>query len=79
MDKEQERRERAYRIWEAEGRPEGLDQDHWRRAEEKHEATDREGADVTHANQQASDTFNDARNRPGSPTDVRPPSTVSPD
>jgi hypothetical protein len=30
---EQEIRERAYRIWEEDGRPEGRDRDHWYRAE----------------------------------------------
>ena len=36
LDEEQERlvRERAYRIWEEEGRPEGREADHWERARE---------------------------------------------
>lgn len=34
-DREQEQRERAYRIWEEEGRPEGLHEDHWKRAGEQ--------------------------------------------
>ncbi|MGO4352753.1 DUF2934 domain-containing protein [Rhizobium sp. RAF36] len=36
MDKDQERRERAYRIWEDEGRPHGKHDDHWQRAEDQH-------------------------------------------
>ena len=39
-DKDQKRRERAYKIWEDEGRPEGADLDHWQRAEDQHEATE---------------------------------------
>ncbi|MBB3447094.1 MULTISPECIES: DUF2934 domain-containing protein [unclassified Rhizobium] len=78
MDREQQRRERAYKIWEDEGRPDGQHADHWRRAEEQHEATEKEAADVTEANQNASDEFNgDNGNRPV--TDIRPPSTVTPD
>ena len=34
-NREREQRERAYRIWEEEGRPEGLHEDHWRRAGEQ--------------------------------------------
>lgn len=77
MDKEQQR-ERAYKIWEDEGRPEGLQEDHWRRAEDQHEATEQEAADVTDANQHASDQFNDG-DKAESLTDISPPSTVSPD
>jgi hypothetical protein len=32
MDDEQRIRERAHAIWEAEGRPEGCEKDHWQRA-----------------------------------------------
>jgi hypothetical protein len=78
MDKDQDRRDRAYKMWEDEGRPEGLHEDHWRRAEEQHEQTEQEAAEVTEANQQASDTFNGKGKKPASPTD-RPPSTISPD
>lgn len=42
---DEKRRERAYRMWEEEGRPEGRHLDHWRRAEEQHEETERE-ADI---------------------------------
>ncbi|TWI57420.1 Protein of unknown function (DUF2934) [Pseudomonas duriflava] len=34
MDLEQRIRERAYEIWEAEGRPDGQGFEHWRRAQE---------------------------------------------
>lgn len=33
--KEQAIRERAYAIWEEEGRPDGKDLEHWRRAEDE--------------------------------------------
>ncbi len=43
MDNSQEsRRERAYRLWEEEGRPEGRHLDHWQRAENQHEETEKE-------------------------------------
>lgn len=41
MDDEDERRKRAYRIWEKERRPEGQHLDHWQRAEDQHEMTER--------------------------------------
>lgn len=50
-DKEQKRRERAYRIWEDEGRVEGSHEDHWRRAEEQNGITEAEAAEITEANQ----------------------------
>lgn len=34
---EQKRRERAYKIWEDEGRVHGLHEDHWKRAREQPE------------------------------------------
>lgn len=43
MDNNEEKhRERAYRIWEEEGRPEGRHLDHWQRAEDQHEGTEKE-------------------------------------
>jgi len=47
MDREQELRERAYRIWEEEGRLNGNDREHWLRAKQQHEdrARDRGAAD----------------------------------
>lgn len=32
-DRDEQLRRRAYRIWEAEGRPDGMEADHWARAE----------------------------------------------
>ncbi len=78
MDRDQDHRDRAYKIWEHEGRPHGQHDEHWRRAEEQHEQTDQEAAEVTEANQHASDEFNGKGKPKGSPTD-RPPSTVAPD
>jgi hypothetical protein len=34
-DKEQKIRERAYRIWQDEGRPKGKDAEHWERARQE--------------------------------------------
>ncbi len=78
MDTEQEQRERAYKIWENEGRPDGQHDDHWRRAEQPHETTEQGAAEVTKANQHASDEFNGEGQKKTSPTD-RPPSSVAPD
>lgn len=78
MDRDQEQRERAYKIWEDEGRPEGQHDDHWRRAEEQHEKTDHEAAEVTDANQHASEEFNGEGQNKVPPMD-KPPSTVAPD
>lgn len=79
MDKDQERRERAYRIWEEEGRPDGKHENHWQRAEDQHAETERQAEEVTEANQHASDEFNGKRRKNSPGPDVRPPSTVAPD
>jgi hypothetical protein len=78
MDRDQQQRERAYKIWEDEGRPEGQHEDHWRRAEDRHEATEQEAPEITEANQYASDEFNGDKDATLA-TDIRPPSSVSPD
>ena len=78
MDKDQDQRERAYKIWEEEGRPDGQHDDHWRRAEEQHEKTEEEAAAVTEANQHASDEFNRKNRKKALPID-RPPSSGAPD
>ena len=54
-DREQRQRERAYQLWEAEGRQHGAHEDHWQRAEDQHELTEQESEDVTEANQIADD------------------------
>ena len=38
-DKERAQRERAYKIWEDEGRIDGSHEHHWQRAEERHETS----------------------------------------
>jgi hypothetical protein len=38
-NREERIREQAYRIWEEEGRPEGCEEEHWRRAEIEVEAS----------------------------------------
>ncbi|MDH4439098.1 MAG: DUF2934 domain-containing protein [Rhizobium sp.] len=78
-DREQLRRERAYKIWEDEGRPEGAHDDHWKRAEDQHELTEQESEDVTKVNQEAAEEF--ARDNKASQTalDKKATSAVSPD
>jgi hypothetical protein len=78
-DREQKLRERAYKIWEDGGRIDGSHEDDWRRAEEQHQETEREAAEVTEANKQASEKFRDGGNEDRSAADIRPPSTVAPD
>jgi hypothetical protein len=77
-DREQQQRERAYKIWEDEGRPEGAHEEHWRRAEVKDGSSGGE-EDVTKANQDANDQFNENGKGDRNPADIRPPSTVAPD
>lgn len=79
VDKEQQRRERAYKIWEDEGRPEGAHDDHWRRAEEQHELTEQESDDVTKVNQEVDDEFTKDDGKTETAADIKPPSAVSPD
>ncbi|KQV82151.1 DUF2934 domain-containing protein [Rhizobium sp. Root1220] len=79
MDREQDRRERAYKIWEDEGRPEGHHEDHWQRAEDQHEATEQEAANVAEANEHASGEFNNGKKKRSAVVDSRPPSIVAPD
>lgn len=79
MEREQQQRERAYKIWESEGRPESQHEDHWRRAQEQSGESEQQAADITEANQDASDKFNGSNNTPKSTGVARPPSTVSPD
>lgn len=78
-DKEQKLRERAYRIWEDEGRVDGLHDEHWRRATEEHDLSEQESEDVTKTNQEADDKFAGIDKESEKATDIRPPSTVSPD
>jgi hypothetical protein len=79
VDKEQQRRERAYKIWEDEGRPAGAHDDHWRRAEEQHELTEQESDDVTKVNQEVDDEFAKDDESIETAADIKPPSAVSPD
>jgi hypothetical protein len=78
-DREQRQRERAYGIWESEGRPEGRHEDHWKRAEEQHELTEQGSDDVTKVNQQTDDAFAHEAGSVRSAADIRPPSTSSSD
>jgi hypothetical protein len=43
MNLDERIRERAYQLWEAEGKPEGQDFEHWLRAREEVEPGDEEG------------------------------------
>jgi hypothetical protein len=54
-DREQQRRERAYKLWEDEGRPQGAHENHWQQAEEQPALTQQASDDVTSVNQQADD------------------------
>ncbi|KQS84872.1 hypothetical protein ASG58_20195 [Rhizobium sp. Leaf383] len=76
-DNEQQR-EKAYRIWEDEGRPEGRHDDHWRRAGES-SIPEQESEDVTKTNQEADQDFADSENGTRSALDIKPPSSISPD
>ncbi|MCQ1775819.1 DUF2934 domain-containing protein [Neorhizobium galegae] len=79
VDKEQQQRERAYKIWEDEGRPDGFHDQHWKRAEEQHELAEQESEDVTKVNQQADDRFAKDDTESRSVADMKAPSTMSPD
>lgn len=56
-NREQQRRERAYKLWEDEGRPEGAHEDHWQRAEDQHELTEQQSDNVTKVNQRADESL----------------------
>lgn len=43
MNLDEQIRERAYQLWEAEGRPDGQDFEHWLRAREEIEPVAKEG------------------------------------
>lgn len=57
MENEQEQRERAYRIWEDEGRPSGKHDEHWARAGQDRPLDTGEAEEITQANQTANDEF----------------------
>lgn len=79
-DKELQQRERAYKIWEDEGRQDGFHDVHWKRAEEQHERTDQQSEDVTKVSQKEADReFGTDGKEPGSTMDTKPPSTISSD
>nr|WP_314093640.1 DUF2934 domain-containing protein [uncultured Shinella sp.] len=78
-DTEQQRRQRAYKIWEDKGRPEGAHEDHWRRADEQDGLSEQQSEDVTKVNEEADEEFAKGGKTAESPADIRPPSTVSPD
>jgi len=78
-DREQQRRERAYKLWEDEGRPEGAHDDHWQRAEDQHELTEQESDDVTKVNQEVDDKFASEDGGSENAADTKPPSAISPD
>lgn len=79
VDKEQQMRERAYKIWEDEGRPDGSHDEHWKRAEEQHKLAEQESEDVTKVNQDADNKFATDDAETTSAADIKPPSAVSPD
>jgi len=52
-DRDQQRRERAYKIRESEGRPEGAHDDHWKRANKQRQSPEQELEAVTKVYQEA--------------------------
>lgn len=72
VDKEQQLRERAYKIWEDEGRLDGSHKEHWRCAEEQHELAEQESEDVTKVNQEADDKFAKDDAESTSAADIKP-------
>lgn len=46
-DKQEHIRKRAYELWDAEGRIDGYQEDHWRRAEAEVETAGRHPPDIT--------------------------------
>jgi hypothetical protein len=79
IDKEQRQRERAYRIWEKDGRPDGAHEDHWRRAGQESELSEQEADDVTKVNQEADNRFAGPSGGSDAGVEKRPPSTAVPD
>ena len=78
-DREQQLRERAYKIWEDEGRPAGAHEDHWRRAQNQHELTEQESEDVIKVNQEADKAFAEDDDENEYSSDIKRPFMVSPD
>lgn len=78
-DREKQRRERAYKIWEDEGRQDGAHEDHWKRADDQHQLAEQESDNVTKVNQEADDQFAGDDSKTESAADIKPPSVVSPD
>lgn len=79
IDREQQQKERAYKIWEEEGRPDGAHEDHWRRAGQEKDLSEEEADEVTKANQEADQKFADASRGTEQGVENRPPSTAVPD
>jgi hypothetical protein len=78
-DREQRQRERAYQIWEDEGRPEGAHEDHWKRAEDRQDLEKQQSDDVTRINQQADDEFAKDDTKARDAATIKPPAAASPD
>ncbi len=78
-DRDQIQRERAYKIWEDEGRPEGAHEDHWKRAGDQHSLAQQQSDDVTKVNQEADDQFANEDSDTENAADIKPPSAISPD
>ena len=77
-DDDKQRRERAYWLWENEGRPEGRHDNHWTQAGEQ-DVTDHESEDVTKTNQEADQDFAGGNDADRSAIDIKTPSAISPD
>ena len=57
MDSEQEQRERAYKLWEEEGRPTGKHDEHWARASQGSDVSAPQAEEITEANKAANERF----------------------
>ena len=79
FDDDMKRREKAYRLWEEESRPEGRHEDHWRRAGEQAGLSDQESEDVTKVNQEADREAHEGGESGNSRLEVTPPSVTTPD
>ncbi|MDE1995763.1 MAG: DUF2934 domain-containing protein [Rhizobiaceae bacterium] len=71
-DIEQKQRERAYKIWEEEGRPDGRHLDHWQRADDQHEATEKVA-------EESADAHHPAPRKEQKTTSAAPPPLTNPD
>lgn len=78
MSREQTVRDVAYAIWEAEGKPQGRDSDHWRLAEERIAASLTGGAKDTAKTGKTSAKSAVATKAPAAASAAKPPAKTVP-